>query len=519
MLKAKRQSARTVTVPAPIGGWNTRDPLSTMQPTDAVVIDNWFCTPTALRSRKGYTDWATGIAGNVQTIFDYDLPSGTESLFAAADNAGACAIYDCSTKGAVGAAVVSGLTSAKFQYAHVTNSGGTFIILVNGADSLIIYNGTTWQSVTGVSAPFAITGITTSSLSDVHLHKRRVWFIEKGSMRGWYLGVDAVAGAATQFDFGPIFTRGGHVQKIETWSLDAGYGMDDHFAVITSAGEVAIYRGIDPSTADTWALVGVYYVGSPIGSKCTCKYGGDVLLLNKDGLIPLSKALMSSRVSTRMVLTDKIQNRVATDTTTYGTNFGWDVILYPPQNMLMINVPISATQSYQYVMNTISGGWSRWTGIPAQCWYFANETLWFGTAGKVCRAWDSGADAGSAIITDLLPAFSAFGSVSQIKRWTMARISMGSDNTFAYATKLSVDFDLVTIGNAPTSTSPIAAGGIWDTAKWDAATWGGDISPFARWSYIGGMGHYGANRVRTSSNVADIRYYATDYVYEAGGVL
>ena len=52
MLQPRRQNARTVTVTAPIGGWNARDPLAEMKPTDAVILDNWFCTPTELKVRK-----------------------------------------------------------------------------------------------------------------------------------------------------------------------------------------------------------------------------------------------------------------------------------------------------------------------------------------------------------------------------------------------------------------------------------------------------------------------------------
>lgn len=520
MLRAKRQSARTVTVTAPVGGWNTRDPLAEMQPNDAVVLDNWFCLPTELKTRKGYTDWATGIPGDVETLFDYDNPSGTEKLFAASNNAGACAYYDVTSSGAVGAAVVSGLTSAKAKHAHLTTSGGTFLYVVNGSDSPRLYDGTTWQAVTGASVPYAITGVTTSLLSDVHLHKRRLWFIERNSMRAWYLPIDSIAGAAVSFDFGPIFGLGGRIVKIDTWSLDAGYGMDDYMSVMTSTGEVAIYRGTDPASAATWGLTGVYYVGSPVGTNCTCKYGGDVLLLNRDGLIPLSKALMSSRVSTRMTLTDKIQNQIATDTTTYGSLHGWEVLLYPPENMLIVNIPISSTQSYQYVMNTISGAWSRWTGLNARSWYFANEQVYFGTTGKVCRAWDTYADAGADIITDLLPAFSSHGSRSQVKRWTMARLSMGNNAQFNYSSQLNVDFNIAAVGAAPYDSVGAVAGGIWDSGLWDAAVWGSSsILPFSNWKHLAGMGHYGACRLRTSSKYADIRYYATDYVFEAGGVL
>ena len=58
MLRPRRQRASTITVTAPVGGWNSRDPLASMKPTDAVVLDNWFCTPTELKTRKGYSNQA-----------------------------------------------------------------------------------------------------------------------------------------------------------------------------------------------------------------------------------------------------------------------------------------------------------------------------------------------------------------------------------------------------------------------------------------------------------------------------
>ena len=519
MLRPKRQSSSTVTVTAPTGGWNVISSLATMPPSDAVVMDNWFCLPTELMVRKGYTSWATGITGDVKSFINWDAPNGTSEIYAVADNSGSCAIYDISTTGAVGAAVVSGLTNAEWNHAQVTNSGGTFTTTVNGADYARIYDGTTWQTVTGVSAPYAITGIDTRNLIDIKIHKRRTWFVEKDSMSCWYLATDAIAGAATEFDFGPIFAQGGHIVKIDTWTLDAGTGMDDYFVVVTSAGEIAIYSGTNPASATDWTLNGVYYVGAPVGrQRCTCKYGGDLLLLNKDGLIPISQALMSSRVSTRMTITNKIQSQITTDTSTYFDNYGWDVILFPPQNMLIVNIPVSTTISYQYVMNTITGAWSRWTGINAACLGFFNENLFFGQNGTVYKAWDGNNDNGNNIVTDLLPAFSAFGSQSQIKHFKMSRIFMGSDSGFSYAGQINIDFDVVSQPEI-TYSSPTTSAATWGVSVWDTAIWSGDIKPFAQWVFSGQLGHYGAYRIKTSSSSADVRYYSTDYVYEGGGIL
>jgi hypothetical protein len=52
---AKQNTAKTASIPAPIGGWNARDSLANMSPTDAVQLVNWFPTPTDVSMRKGYT--------------------------------------------------------------------------------------------------------------------------------------------------------------------------------------------------------------------------------------------------------------------------------------------------------------------------------------------------------------------------------------------------------------------------------------------------------------------------------
>jgi hypothetical protein len=55
---------------------------------------------------------------------------------------------------------------------------------------------------------------------------------------------------------------------------------------VTDQGEVMVYRGTDPSSASTWALIGIWIVGAPIGNRCLMKYGGDLLVLTLDGLDP-----------------------------------------------------------------------------------------------------------------------------------------------------------------------------------------------------------------------------------------
>jgi hypothetical protein len=486
-----------------------------MKPEYAPILDNIFCLPSELQVRKGYTEWAT-FTGTAETLFDYDNPNGTEELFAAVSNAGTYAIYDVSATGAVGAAVVSGLSNARFQHSHFATSGGLFTYIVNGADNAYLYDGTTWQQVTGVSAPYAITGVDTALFTDVVSFKRRLWFIESGTLSAWYLATDAIAGAATEFNFAPIFSRGGHIVKIDTWTLDAGYGVDDYLVIFSSTGEVAVYRGTDPASATTWALTGVFYIGAPVGGGRTCKFGGDLLIANFDGIAQMSKSLMSSRVSTQSSLTDKVQPALASYASQYGSNYGWDILLYPPENMLIVNVPKTDGTFYQVVMNTISGAWSRWTNIPAVSWYFANETLYFGANGAVYKMWETQADNGDSIVADVLPAYQSFGTNSRLKRFNLARVILGYDGSINYGTRMEMDFNLNT--NPVTMPLSVASpAGVYGVGVYGTAIYGGSITVKRDWKNANGQGYWGSLHTQISTKYSDVRVYSMDLMMESGG--
>ena len=515
-MPAKQKVANIVSIPAPIGGWNVRDPLPNMEPTFAPILDNVFCLPSEIQIRKGYTKWAE-FDGECQTIVDYDAASGEELLIACVNTGEVCQMLDVTTEGATPTVLVDNLTSAKFKHCHFATSGGYFSYYVNNADNALLYDGTTWHEVTSSSTPYAITGPSSTVFLDVISHKRRMWFVQDQSLKAWYLPTDQIAGEAQYFDFAPIFAKGGHIVKIDTWSLDAGTGLDDYFVVFTTEGEVAVYSGNDPASASTWQLTGVFYIGTPTSEVGhTCKYGGDLLIINKDGIAQMSKSLMSSRVNTWLQLTDKIQPQIAQDTTTYASIHGWDILLYPPQNMLLVNIPTGTSTSYQYVMNTISGAWSRWTGLNARCWYMANDILYYGSNGFIAKAWNTQSDNGADITADVLPAYQNFGSVSQLKRWTMGRIILGSTADITYGGRMEIDFNLnpYPVGLPYSGETTIA---IYGDGVYGQDTYGGAVTIRREWKNLTGIGYWGSFHIQFRTNQSDVRLYAMDVMGEAGG--
>lgn len=507
----RRQTSYTASIPAPVGGWNARDSLAAMDDKDAVILDNFFPTASDVMLRKGHSEHVTGISGQVQTLMAYNSPT-TNTLFGAAGTA----FYNVTSAGAVGAAVQSSLTNAKWQHINVATSGGNFLLAVNGADKLRGWNGTAWW--TDGDGTHDITGVDTANCIHINLFKTRVWLVEESTLKVWYLPTSSIAGAASAINFQSIAKRGGYLMAMGNWTIDAGEGMDDHAVFVTSEGEVIVYKGTDPSSATTWVLVGVWQLGAPIGRRCLLKLAGDLLYISNEGVLPLSKALFSDRVNPKIALTDKIQSAMNTAAVTYGTNYGWQLMFYPKGPMLILNVPISdGSGQHQYVMNTITGSWCRFKDMAANCWELFQDEPYFGGNGTVYQAWDGLTDNGADVAGQVKQAFNYFSERGRLKHWKLARLNLGTNGSPSAFVGLNVDFEDAE-PNASLTFTPISSG-TWDTAVWDTAVWGGDLSPSHDWQKLGGLGYAAAVRIKMQSQGIETHWYSTDFVMERGGVV
>jgi len=586
MTVPQKFNATTTSITAPIGGWNARDSIAQMSPTDAVNLVNLYPTPTDVQLRLGYTQYSTGITGQVNTLMNYS-GSTAETLFAAAGSK----IYNTSTSTATQA--LTGLSSDKFQYVNMANTGGHYLSAVNGIDPALVYNGTDWikvassstavgiSSITHVTtvatlttssahglvtgnqititgaSPAAyngtfvitvtgtttftytmastpstnattvgtysialyITGVNSNDLVSVNLFKHRLYYTQKNSMKVWYLPTDSIGGAALALDFGGIARMGGYIQAMGTWTIDAGQGADDYAVFVTNNGEVIVYNGTDPSDPTQWALKGVWQLGQTFNRRCFYKWAGDLLLLTQDGLVPLASALQSSRLDPRINLTDKIFYAISQAASLYSGNFGWQIMYFASNNMLLLNVP-TATGTQQYVMHTISKAWAQFTGINATCFEIHNELLYFGGNGFVGQYWNGYSDNGNNINASVQQAYSYFDSPGQLKRFTLVRPTIQTDNGYpSVLCGINVDFDYQNQLGAVAFNPSVSNLGTWDNAIWDNSTWGGNLSINRIWQGVTGLGFAAGVNMSIASQGIDVHWVATDYVMEKGGVL
>ena len=508
----QRAVANVASLPAPVGGWNARDSLANMAATDAVTLENLFPGVSSVNLRGGYSKHATGLPGQVESLMTYN-GAGTSKMFAASGTG----FYDVTSAGAVGAAVVSGLSNARWEYINITTAGGNFLYAVNGTNKPELYNGSTWTAIDSASTP-SITGVTTTNLSNITLFKNRVWFVEKDTLKAWYLPTSSVGGAAQVLDLSSIAKFGGTLVAMGTWTIDAGYGVDDNLVFVTNKGEVIVYRGTDPSSASTWELIGVWALGAPISKRCFMKYGGDLLLLTLDGLLPLASALQSSRLDPNVALSDKIQGAFAAATSTYQSNFGWAMLYNAKNNALIVNIPVATGSQEQFVMNNITKAWCKFTGWAANCFTLYLDDPYFGGNGYVAKAWTVGnsgyIDDTNNISTRALQAFNYFESRGVKKYFTRARPSLYSTGTPGINLSINVDFSqadsTAAIAYTPSTFS------LWDAAVWDTAVWGtGDVIQ-ANWQGVTGIGYCAGIQLNSTSKNLTLQWASTDVVYQTG---
>ena len=506
----RQQAAQTVTVAAPIGGWNARDALGAMDALDAVTLQNFWPGTNSVILRNGYTKHATGLPAEVQTLMAYS--SGTSNkLFAVSDGK----IYDATNTGAVGAAAVSGLTNSKFQYVNITTPAASYLMAVNGADKLRTFDGTNWHT-DGDGSPYDISNIDTATVANITLFKNRIWLTTNDTLKVWYLPVNSIGGAAVALDMTSIFQLGGYIMAGMTWTLDAGYGVDDYLVFITSNGEALVWRLTDPTTPTGISQIGLYKIGAPIGRRCYTKFGGDLLVITQDGVVPMSGSLQSSRLDPRVSITNKIQYAMSSAISTYGANFGWQLLYYPKENQLILNVPISEGTQQQYVMNNITKSWCNFTGWAANCWELHIDDPYFGGDGYVAKAWNGNTDDTSNIDGFSLQSFQSYGTALQ-KQCKMIRYHLQTNGTPSIFGNVNVDYNLADESAQLNFSTSVY--GLWNSGLWDSAIWGAGLVPSADWQGATNIGYTFAPLIKTATQGIQLQWVATDLVFEGGGVL
>jgi hypothetical protein len=382
---------------------------------------------------------------------------------------------------------------------------------VNGTDNPQLYDGSAVSA-----AAWTGSGLTDNDLINVALVRNRLWFCEKNKAHVWYADIGQInpgGSALTKFQLEQI-AGGGICMAIGSWSRDGGDGADDLTVFVMSTGEILLYQG-DPAT--TFALIGRYEGAPPIGRQCLVKVGGELVIITRLGLLPMSAAVGGVALDlARIDPWGKVAAGIAADAVLDGGNAGWHAILH--NGVFYLNVPQSTgVLSKQWILNTRTGAWTTYSGLNASRFCSFNDEVYFGAQddGTVHLVGGSNDD-GEDITTNANDAFVYPSQAQNTNTYLAIRPKMTASGTITGLIGVDTDFVIRTLTGATVplfddiSTTPW--GSPWGSS-WGAATEG---EP--QWFSIVGHGKAVSVRLRATGQASDLKWYATDVLMKPGGI-
>ena len=237
--RSKPQTGHFAPVGIPHKGLNTRSPFASMDPNDAISLNNVLVESYGLRTRRGYTEWATGLPSTnpVHSVLNYFPGTTVVAATVAAqpfqDMVGMTMVQPRSAAGPGPGIIFVGQDSSLYNVtaggpgpwtaeAVVTGAGpwngvnyqnvaGNFYLATSEAGGYAIFNGTVWVMPVAGTTPADIEGLDPTTIVWVTTWKERVWFLAKDSTVAYYLPAGQITGKVTPFDFGTQMDHGGLV--------------------------------------------------------------------------------------------------------------------------------------------------------------------------------------------------------------------------------------------------------------------------------------------------------------------
>lgn len=425
----------SVHLPAPTAGWNARDNITTMGALYAVAMENFFPEEGYVRRRPGWAAYNTGSAsnGNFNSVFEFAKGNTTSTLIGLTTTG---RMYAGVTTGALPAATSTALGGAEATAVNVNQR--LVMAFDDNATAVQDWDGTTLTAT-------SLTGPTSTAMTHVNLHKNRTYLVEYNSLKFWYSGTNAYAGAYTAYDLAYIAKRGGYLLCTASWTIDGGDGVDDKFMAITSEGEVIVYNGSDPSDATNWTLVGIYSIPRPVGRRCVVKLGGDLLIIAETGVVSMQGIFAEGGIFRGQADFTSIVGPAWRELSTSTTRAypGWFGAHFKALNMLVFNIPTHGTNQtgYQFVMNVTTGAWARWN-IPMGHGVDFQSQIIFGYLTITRRAQDStGLDNGAVVTSYFKQAYNSLGAPGRKKLIKRLHPQWGADQDASYYISLDADFN------------------------------------------------------------------------------
>jgi hypothetical protein len=514
-----------ITLPAPYGGLDVVSPIDNTEPIYALELVNVYPSPSAPSVRKGYKAWKDILGFDTRTLVPYTTSAGVEYLVGCYGATGNSSIVAYNTNKTEFLLNPSGTYYTTPEWQHVVYAGRLY--LCNGSDTPVY-----WDGSAASVAPITFTGPTLTKLVNVTAYKERLYFVELGTCKVWYGGLQVTGTggtpALTSFDFQYVFNRGGRLIGIGSYSNTANLATQDYFWACSSEGEIVFYTGTYAGDPSTWGMVARYYIGAPLGYRAFVRVNNDVWIITQQGIVPISALFQSDPQQALQAVSYRINPIISQWANTIGFDHQWAGFFWPQGRRVYISVPVSGEGCLLLVYSLDVKGWTTYrlkfdSDCLSSCLFnnspfFASVsgTLWQGETGYLdCAVSGTPSDPwmNSAIAFSGRMAFNPCGSRNNYKAFKDIRPLLKTQAGMTLNLGLDTDFKRL-----PTVTSVTTNPGTYTPwgSPW-GSPWSGDVQVVFDRFATKGQGHWAA--VRFGGSVANfpLEFYGFELRFDVGG--
>lgn len=449
---------RSLTIPPPVKGWNTRDPKSQMDPMCAVELENFFPNFGTVDLVKGYRYHSKSIGDSYVGGLGVLSYGSTKKLLAAGVDAGVNKLYDATTASSAGTALSVTLgNNPAGRYTYFQQFRDRIFITTNTTSDSMYY----WTGTGNVEfAPYG--GLFLDGYGAMAVYKSRLYVIQTATPNVQYSGVNEISGDMATFPCASLLNQGGNLAFIGSVTRAKDFSEDELFCIISKQGEVLVYQGDYPESA-TWSKIGHYQIPRPLGPKAFFYIGANLCIITSQGVIPMSDVLGGTATGRYLTLSDAITpSFTEAATTTLLDDYAWCGVNYTRGNFAVCNIPVTAgAVSNQFYMNSTTQAWCKRTNQNAFCWTLFNDELYFGGLnGKVFKAdngyFDEDPSNEGAVLTRTIKArfaFNYFGDPTTRKQFVAAIPTVYQSEGLDITANIDVDYTDITATSQETDTS------------------------------------------------------------------
>lgn len=385
------------TIPPPVLGWSTVQPISQMDPFYAVDIENYFPQNGTVDLRKGKEIFADVASSGTSIISLATYYYQGSYIFLASSTTVASAPYTVKlwniTAGGAGTEIGKDVGA--------TTPVSPFIYFQQYKDNIFFNTGT----ATGKLYYWDGTGDYLErnyydGSGPMTIYKGRIYIAQVDEAALNYSGFEDntfIDTTTENYDVSYLLKEGGNIAFLGTVTRAKDYSEDELFCIISDLGEVLVFQGDSPSDTN-WYLIGHYYLPKPLGPRAYFYIGHDLHIITIQGVIPLSGVMSGAKTGAGyLTITEQIDNYFRDNyATQLNDNLAWVGLNYPkggfalvnaPQDGVTINALFFGVDNRQLIVNTNSQAWTKFTGQDAYCWALFNNDLYYGTSsGEVYKA-------------------------------------------------------------------------------------------------------------------------------------